>query len=264
MMWWSLILLFFLSTFPALAVTITLSNVPSSISTDPFTLNVDISGPNPGTNYLRVDLFKDGTSNYFGETNNGSVYYGGSDGLQYFPVTINAEGTASAQLTARIGNPSHTDYPGSGQYKLKIRRYTSADSNSSSNSNDVQITFDWPTPTPTSTPQPTSPPAPTNTPAPTTTPKLSSTPKPSATPTPKPTSPPITVTVTLTTPQVLAEATEFFTNSSPTPIPVPESITDNRTPNTEHQSPPWPAFLLIGLGAGGLAASAYLFFRSRG
>jgi len=256
MRWLSLIPLFLLSATPALAVTITLSNVPSSISTDPFTLNVDISGPNPGTNYLRVDLFKDGTSNYFGETNNSSAYYSGSDGLQYFPVTVSAEGTASAQLTAKIGSPSLNDYPGPGQYKLKVRRYTSSGKAASSDQQtpaDVQITFDLPTPTPTNPPSPTKTPAPTSPPAPTSTPKLTAF-------SPSPTKIPVTVTVTVTKPKVLSEAADFFTNTSPTPVPLPGN------PASSLQSPasvPWPAFLLIGLGLAGLGTSAFLFFRSR-
>ena len=258
MKWWGWVLLFLLTSAPALAVTITLSNVPSSISTDPFTLNVDISGPNPGTNYLRVDLFKDGTSNYFGETNNGSVYYSGSEGLQYFPVTISAEGTASAQLTAKMGSPIHAEYPGPGQYKLKIRRYTSSGSQASSDQQtpaDLQITFDLPTPTPTNPPAPTKTPAPTSPPASTAIPKPTSTPISLPTPTTK-----LTTHSPQHTTQVLSEAADFFTNTSPTPVPLPGN------PASSLQSPasvPWPAFLLIGLGLAGLGTSAFLFIHSK-
>lgn len=174
MKWWiSLFALFFFVT-PVNAVTITISEAPASIGTESFTLSAFVDGPSPGTNYLRVDLYKETTINYFGETFNGSDWHSDSNGTNYFPITIDSSGTASAQLTARLGTPSVTDYPGPGQYKVKIRRYTSSGNPASSDQQtpiDISITYAWPTPTPTpsATPIPTNTAAPTNTPVPTAT-----------------------------------------------------------------------------------------------
>lgn len=176
------------------AVSIEISNSPSTISDSMFEVSVNVSGANDGTNYLRVDLYKEGASNYFGETYNGSDWYSGSDGLKYFPITI-IDSTASAVLKAQVGNPTSTKYPGPGEYKLKIRRYTSSGSSSSNDSQtpvSVQITYQTPSPeptkTPTSTPVPTQTASPTSTPTPKPTPTKTATPKPTvaSTPTPEP------------------------------------------------------------------------------
>lgn len=160
------------------AVTVDVTNIPNTISSSSFSINVFVYGANTGKNYLRVDLFKEGTFNYFGETFNGNEWYFGSIGTSYFPIDIiSSTSTASAIVQAQIGEPSTTDYPGPGAYKLRIRRYTSASSYSASGSYDVTIDIPTPTPTPTSTPTSTSQNAP------------SPTPTKSSTPTPKPLTP---------------------------------------------------------------------------
>jgi hypothetical protein len=183
---------FFLSSAPAKAVTVNITNSPSSVGSESFEVQVYIEGPNPGTNYLRVDLFKEGSTKYFGETFNGSSWYGGSDGSQYFPVTIDSESTASATVQTRVGSPSTSEYLGPGDYKLRIRRYTSSGNPASGDDQtpvDIRITWATPTPTPSPTPteSPTSNPTPTPTPSPTSTPVLTSTPKPTLRSTLKPT-----------------------------------------------------------------------------
>lgn len=154
---------------PVSAVSIVISNAPSTISTENFNLSVNISGPNPGTNYLRVDIYKEGSKNYFGETFNGNSWYGGSDGQQYFPVMVSSEGSSSATLQGRIGTPNNSKYPGPGAYKLRIRRYVSSDTGNSDTQTpyDVQISavFVSPTPTPDPTLSPTSSPESLSTPS---------------------------------------------------------------------------------------------------
>jgi hypothetical protein len=181
------VLILYLSVSEVKAVSATLSGYPSSISDAPFNINVAITGADAGNNYLRVDLYKENTSNYFGETFNGTLYYGGSTGLQYFQIAIGPEGTASALLQARIGNPNTTEYPGPGAYKIRIRRYTNSGSVGSTDQvvGDVQIVYTTPSPTPTPTPtqSPTTSPTATPTPAPTPTPTKTPTPKPKSTPT---------------------------------------------------------------------------------
>lgn len=168
------IVFLFLLASPIFAVSVIVTDMPSTISATPFSVTVSVYGANAGKNYLRVDLFKDGTSNYFGETYNGSEWYFGSVGTSYFPIDIaSSTSTASATFQAQIGEPSSTEYPGPGAYKLRIRRYTSATSYSASGSYDV--TIDIPTPTPTSSPTPISAPTPTKTPTPVNTPTVAPT-----------------------------------------------------------------------------------------
>ena len=177
-------LLFFIYTPRVFAVAVTLSNVPSEITTDPFTLNVSISGAGAGTNYLRIDLYKDGTQNYFGETFGASGWYGESDYTQYFPITIVSGQTWNGQVQGRVGSPKVTQYDSTGLYKLRLRRYTSSGNNPSGEADTtattVAIVVPTITPTPTDIPTPTITPKP-----PTATPTLRPTNTP--TPTPKPT-----------------------------------------------------------------------------
>src|SRR5689334_15930538 len=176
-------LLHLLSISRVYAVSVTLSNVPSTVDDQEFTLTVSIDGAGAGTNYLRLDLYQDGTSNYFGETDNGSYWYAGSDGKQYAPITI-ASSSAVTTIKARIGEPTLGAYPGPGNYKLKVRRYTNSGNQAS---NDVQtpiniaLTKTWPSPSPSPTVTPTPTPSPTATPTPSPTPKPSPSSKPSPT-----------------------------------------------------------------------------------
>lgn len=165
------------------AVTVTVSDIPSSISSDPFTVKATISGAGAGTNYLRIDLYKEGTSNYFGETNNTTNWYNGSDGKQYYPATIVSGVDWSGTIQGRIGSPSTTDYDGAGSYRLRVRRYTTSGSAANDPDNSVAITIAFPT----NTPVPTNTPTPQNTPTPTKTPTPQNTPTPTKTPTPTPT-----------------------------------------------------------------------------
>lgn len=174
------------------AVTINISNCPAVITTNSFNVDVSVSGASDGKNYLRIDLYKEGTTRYFGETFNGNEWYSGSIGTSYFAVDI-IDSTASAKLEGRVGNPSLTEYPGPGNYKLRIRRYTASGSSSSSDQTPVNVTIQVTTPTPEPTSEPTAtvistpPNSPTltstSTPVATKTPTL----KPKSTPTSKPT-----------------------------------------------------------------------------
>ena len=123
-----LFLLFvFLSIFlnianPVYAVSVTISNTPSSITDQPFSLNVSISGAQTGTNYLRANLFPTGTTSYFGYTYNGSAYINSSDFSQYLPVTIDSSGNWNGSIQAKLDS-SLSYFTGSGSYSLKVRRY---------------------------------------------------------------------------------------------------------------------------------------------
>jgi hypothetical protein len=233
------------------AVTININNYPSTISSlDPFQVEVAVSGATNATNYLRADLYKEGTTNYFGETYNGSDWYNGSDGKLYFPVQIQ-NASVSATISVQIGNPTNTDYQGPGTYKLKIRRYTSSGSQSSNDTQtpaDLQITylFSTPTPTPTSSPTPT--PTPTSTPVPTPTKTPIASPKPTVkagTPTPIPTP--------SSQPEILGESTTLPT------------ITPSSDPKTSESNNKFPilAFVLIGVGIIFVGLSGFMAYKMR-
>ena len=195
---------------PALAVTVTITNFPATITDEPFTITASISGASSGTNYLRVDLYKEGTQNYFGETFNGSDWYGDSTYSQYLPIVVQSGITWNGTVDGRIGSPTGTEYDGNGTYKLRLRRYTGGGGNTASEANNsaVTISINLPAPTgpPTNTPTSTNTPTPTNIPTPTKTP----TPKPSLTPTLNPSS---KLTPT-TTSGVLGENTQSLSKNS--------------------------------------------------
>lgn len=126
---------------------VVINSFSTSITTDPFDIDVTIKGAKPGTNYLRVELYKDGTTNYFGETYNGKDWYKGSAGQSYFPVNITSA-SSSATINVRIGNPSSIDYPGPGDYKLRIKRYTASgnSANDTQSPVDIKISYNLATP----------------------------------------------------------------------------------------------------------------------
>src|SRR5258706_10031607 len=122
---------FLLSFGQALAVSVSITTHPSTIMQDMFTLSASISGAGNGTNYLRIDIYKDGTQNYFGETFNGTDWYSGSDYHGYFPITI-AGSSWNGNIMGNLGSPSVSQYDGTGTYKIRLRRYTGGGSSTAS------------------------------------------------------------------------------------------------------------------------------------
>lgn len=154
-------LLFFFFSFVRTvhAVTISLSEVPSTVTQDPFSFTVAISGAKKGTiNYLKMDIFQNGSSHYFGFTQNGNDFYNDTDFSHYPQVTIDESGSASATLVGKA-DFSSPYYEGSGSYSIRVRRYTSSGAYSADESNQsiVSILLQGPapsTPTPTQTQAP--------------------------------------------------------------------------------------------------------------
>lgn len=174
-----IVLLYFSTLTPAYAVILTYTNTPTSIGKDPFTIGVTIDGASAGTNYLRIDLYKEGSTNYFGETYNGSSWYKGSAGTLYFPLTIGEDKIATASVQGKVGEPTSGEYPGPGQYKLRVKRYTNSGNPASGDTQtpvSVDITLPAispsPTPLPKSTPHPTPASSPSNFPTPRATPAV--------------------------------------------------------------------------------------------
>lgn len=142
----------------ALATSINISNIPLEISEQPFEFNVSITGAQPGTNYLRANFFPAGTTHYFGFTYNGSNFYNGSDFTQYLSINIDSSGNWSGVIQAKI-DPSSNYFSGSGEYNLKVRRYTG--SGSYTWSNEVSLYVNSSTSSPSPTPGPSTSPSPT-------------------------------------------------------------------------------------------------------
>ena len=96
------------------AVTVTINNYTSSISSEIFNVEASISVATNATNYLRIDLYKENTTNYFGETYNGSDWYFGSDGKNYFGTNPkffsigNHPGTVGQPQCKRLPVREHT------------------------------------------------------------------------------------------------------------------------------------------------------------
>jgi|SRR5581483_3988113 len=162
----------------SLAVTVSVTNYPNTITDDTFTLTASISGATAGTNYLRVDIYKDQTTSYFGETYNGADWYGGSTYTQYLPITIQTGVSWIGNIQGRVGSPTTSQYDGTGVYRIRLRRYTSAGGSTASEANNssviISINLPTPTPTPTDVPTPTIVTAPTS--APTNSPTLTKVP----------------------------------------------------------------------------------------
>lgn len=144
---------------PSFAVTVTITNYPSTITDDVFTLTASVSGATTGTNYLKIDIAKEGTTDYFGETFNGTDWYGGSTYSQYFPISIQSGTSWIGQVQGRTGSPTISQYDGTGTYKIRLRRYTSGGGYTTSEANNsaVFVSISLPTATPTSTPPPVTP-----------------------------------------------------------------------------------------------------------
>lgn len=151
-----------LLTKPALAVTVSISEVPSSITSDPFEFKAKVEGAQSGTNYLRVSFSEidpvtnKSKFNYFGYTFNGSDFYNGSDHTLHYPVNIDSSGKWEGTVKGKI-DVNDSAFKGTGNYVLKIRRYTQSGSNPI-HSNEVSINVNVsssPTPSPSSSATPT-------------------------------------------------------------------------------------------------------------
>ncbi len=209
--------IFFFPTKAFAAITFSISTSQQSISqTDELSITVTITGlTSCATCYLQA-AFTSATGNpsYLGYTQqNGGSWY------QYItspsPETIQSSffsfqpsvGSWTGVLKAKV-DTQDSDYVGTGQYIVKVMRYTGNSSSGSWSDDSLAVTVNDNTPSPTFTPAPTNTPAPTSTP--TKPPPPTPTSKPAATSTPKPAS--------TATPALTAKATPTHT---PTPTPTP-------------------------------------------
>jgi len=162
---------------------------PDTITIDnSFSIQATMSGLSKNTIYrIRMVLAQMGTGDYFGSTYNGTDWYNGTpspiDYSKFLSITTDQSGSWGGEILGKFesADPNYKNV-GSGNYDLKIGRYTESGSTATW-SNIVQVSLIAPVPTSTPTPIPTSTPTPipTSTPVPTLTP----TPKPTLTPTPR-------------------------------------------------------------------------------
>lgn len=135
---------FLLFANPVFAVAPTISNTPTTISTDTqFSLSTTMSGLSSNTIYrMRLALTPIGTSNYFGSTWNGTSWYNGTPSpinyANFLSVTTDGSGAWSGTIQGRVES-SDPNFPGtSGTYDLKVGRYT-ATGTSPTWSNIIQV-----------------------------------------------------------------------------------------------------------------------------
>lgn len=140
------------------AVTTSISNAPSVIGQDPFNLTVSITGAKAAKNYLQVDIYKEGTSEYIGQTFNTTDWYDREDATKYFPIDITGSETNIATLSARL-NSIPSNWSGQDNFRIRVRRYTASGSYTSTEAEasaiPISITIPTQTPPPTGGPSPT-------------------------------------------------------------------------------------------------------------
>lgn len=257
--------------------------MPAFINADPFTVTVNVSGAKSGTNYFRIDLYKEGTKNYFGETHNGLDWYSGSEGDKYFPVQ-DIGSAWSGPVQARIGAPSTNDYDGQGTYKMRVRRYTSPKPGSynsdEASSSAVVVSLVIPTltsvpsntPTPTKTPTPTVLPTATKIPTAVPTAKPTLTPKPTtkptessqktSSPTQKQNNPTVLPTKKEAKKAILAASTTAVKKSSPSAVPKTTLVLPTKSQQKTEIQPRNPfSFVFIALGVISLIVCGILIFQ---
>lgn len=190
------------------------------------TINLSIQNHGNEVYYLEGAFKKEGASNYFGLTWNNSnwVSYSFSNNDKNLKsITTNPEGSWSGVLKTKLDTGS-SQFQGSGNYILKINRFTDTGSNATPSDNTVTLSvaaLATPTLTETQTPSPTS--TPTNTPTPTATPTKTVIPtkKPTATPT-KSKSTPTPTESSVNLPQSILGASASATET-PTPTKAQEN-----------------------------------------
>lgn len=167
-----------------------ISNAPSDINFDQeFEILVNLLNASHNTDYyFQVALTSADYPAYFGYTQkeDGTWYKYTENYDLFYKITTSSEGSWSGKLK---GKPDFEDnnFKGSGQYVLKIGRFTSSGKSHYWSDNSLALNINGPSPTPTYTPTPTNSPTPTPEPSSTPTPTSSPTPKPNNTPTNTPT-----------------------------------------------------------------------------
>lgn len=245
--------LFLILAKPVNALTISISNLPTTIDKDQET-EVDLYFSCAGCgdySYIR-SVFYPGGTNYFGFTRNNSGNWVGTvtDRSQYFAIakTDLVEASWSGKIKVKPDS-GDSAYIGPGEYLFKVGRYTSAGDSSADWSNELAIRITGPTPIPTLTATRTPDPTPTPTQIPNPTPVKTASPVPTKTPTK-------TVTPTPTPeiePDVLGESA-----NNPT-----SSLSGTLSPEEQQNVKKFPflAIVMIVAGLVFIVGSCYVAFK---
>lgn len=122
---------------PAYAVSIDIDNYPPKVTSSEFQIHARIKGAKPATNYFKILLHQGESNVNMARTWNGTTWYDGSDGKQYFPLSVSHEVVVDlkAQLFGDIKN---------GLYFLSIRRYTASGNAADDTMTPVSVTVELP------------------------------------------------------------------------------------------------------------------------
>ncbi|OGD87062.1 hypothetical protein A2870_02805 [Candidatus Curtissbacteria bacterium RIFCSPHIGHO2_01_FULL_41_11] len=226
-------------------------------------INLDLSTSTANNAYyLRGAFYKEGTTQYFGYTqdNSGNFYNGPYGNCQsLFKITVDAEGNWSGEIKVKV-DYENSYFKGSGEYLFKVGRYTESCNITWADSEPSKISI-------TQTVIPSA--SPTSTPTPTTNDSTNKTSTKSPTPTPKP-APATTVKSTKSptlspknSPQVLAEKNQ---NSNETATPSASPDVPSPSPSPASSSSKYKiASLLSGTGLAliGVSFVLYLWYSKR-
>lgn len=126
--------------------------------TEEMTISVSLdlsSSTANNTYYLRGAFYKEGTTQYFGFTinNQGDAYNGPfSDCQKLYEITVDAEGNWTGEIKVKA-DPDDSAFEGSGDYLLKVSRYTTSCSNTWADTEPINVTITqtvFPSPSPSS------------------------------------------------------------------------------------------------------------------
>lgn len=235
---------------------------------DYYSLDAEISGAATGSAYYVQAMFTPIDDNsYFGYTWNQRgqwIKYISSPAKDYikenFPVLPNGQ----PQKILLKPDPDSSKYHGSGDYLVKVKRYTGESSTGYYADNSLTVSLTEPTPTPeetaTSTPTPTATASPTA--ASTSTPTITPTPtiKPTTTPTSKiPTnSPPPVPSEKTPTASVASEILGASVSATPTETETPPTV---EIQTIGKESPHTDTFTAIAVGITSLGLLGIIFYR---
>lgn len=179
---WILLYVFFLQANETFAAeishtaAITHATVDSEIDLD---VSLSIQAANDTEYFLRGVFFKEGSTNYCGYTWNGDEYFAGpystNEQWKKFQKILIVDSKWEGKMKVKI-DPSDSGCQESGEYLLKIQRFTSSGGSSYDTQQESEFVFTIPTqtPTPSNTPTPSKTPTPTKKPTATSAPKATS------------------------------------------------------------------------------------------
>lgn len=219
------------------------------------------------TYYLRGAFYKEGTTQYFGFTinNQGEAYNGPfSDCQKLYGITVDAEGNWTGEIKVKA-DPEDSAFEGSGDYLLKVSRYTTSCSNTWADTEPINVTitqtvFPSPSPSSASESNPSNSSSTSSSNSPSSTPKSS--PKASSKKSPSP------------SPKVLAAATNEPSKPQGSQPPMIEDSISQVDPNQFNAPTPSPATqqpskkvagMLVGSGAVliGISVAGFLYYKKQ-